>query len=96
MIVLSYGAANRDERQFQRPDEVDVERAKAGMQLAFGSGVHHCIGAPLARQELNLGFLSLLEVMRDIRRSAKHPAPEAEPSFVLRNVPHLHIEFARR
>jgi len=96
LIMLNYGAANRDERQFERPDEVDVERPKAGMQLAFGSGVHHCIGAPLARQELNLGFMSLLDRMRDIRLSPKHPAPEAEPSFILRNVPHLHIEFARR
>ena len=96
LIMLNYGAANRDERQFERPDDIDVNRPKAGMQLAFGSGVHHCIGAPLARQELNLGFKTLLERMRDIRLSPKHPEPEAEPSFILRNVPHLHIEFARR
>jgi cytochrome P450 len=93
LIMLNYGAANRDERQFDRPDAVDIERPKAGMQLAFGSGVHHCIGAPLARQELNLGFAALLERMQDIRLSQAHPEPEAEPSFILRNVPELHIEF---
>jgi cytochrome P450 len=96
LIMLNYGAANRDERQFDRPDEVDIERPKAGMQLAFGSGVHHCIGAPLARQELNLGFAALLDHMQDIRLSKAHPEPEAEPSFILRNVPELHIEFAPR
>jgi len=96
LIMLNYGAANRDERQFDRPDAVDVERPKAGMQLAFGSGVHHCIGAPLARQELNLGFAALLDRMRDICLSKSHPEPEAEPSFILRNVPELHIEFAPR
>jgi cytochrome P450 len=95
MIMLRYGAANRDERQFEDPDVVDVHREKAGMQLAFGSGVHHCIGAPLARQELNLGFPALLERMRNIRLAAGRPLPEAEPSFILRNLPELHIEFDR-
>jgi cytochrome P450 len=72
---------------------VDLQREKAGMQLAFGSGVHHCIGAPLARQELNLGFPALLARMRNIRLAAGHPPPAAEPSFILRNLPELHIAF---
>jgi len=96
MIMIRYGAANRDERQFERPDEVDIRREKAGMQLAFGSGVHHCIGAPLARQELTLGFPALLAHMRDIRLAPGRPLPEAEPSFILRNLPELHIQFERR
>ncbi len=93
MVMLRYGAANRDERQFPEPDVVNLHRPKAGMQLAFGSGIHHCIGAPLARQELNLGFPALLERMRNIRLSAAHPPPTAEPSFILRNVPQLYITF---
>lgn len=96
MIMLRYGAANRDERQFENPDQVDLHRQKAGMQLAFGSGVHHCIGAPLARQELNLGFPALLERLDNIRLSDDHPPPQAEPSFILRNLPALHIRFERR
>ena len=43
------------------PDKIDIHREKAGMQMAFGSGVHFCIGAPLARQELNIGFYELLD-----------------------------------
>lgn len=95
MIMLRYGAANRDERQFEEPDRVDLQREKAGMQLAFGSGVHHCIGAPLARQELNLGFPALLARMHNIRLAPGHPLPAAEPSFILRNLPELHIAFDR-
>lgn len=95
-IMLRYGAANRDERQFDNPDEVDLHREKAGMQLAFGSGIHHCIGAPLARQELNLGFPALLERMENIRLSPDHPEPKAEPSFILRNLPQLYVAFDRR
>ncbi len=93
LVMLRFGAANRDERQFEKPDEVNIHREKAGMQLAFGSGIHHCIGAPLARQELTLGYPALLERMRNIRLNEAHPAPEAEPSFLLRNLPHLHIQF---
>jgi cytochrome P450 len=95
-VMLRYGAANRDERQFENPDAVNVRRPKAGMQLAFGSGVHHCIGAPLARQELNLGFPALLDRMQNIRLNPDKPEPRAEPSFILRNLPYLHIQFDRR
>ena len=94
--MLRYGAANRDERTFNDPDEILLDRSKAGIQMAFGSGVHHCIGAPLARQELNLGFASLLERMENFRLDPDKPAPEAEPSFVLRNLAHLHIRFDLR
>ena len=92
-VMLRYGAANRDERAFENPDAVDLQRRKAGTQMAFGSGVHHCIGAPLARQELNLGFAALLKRIENIRLDPNEPPPEAEPSFVLRNLAHLHIRF---
>ena len=95
LIMLRFGAANRDERQFEDPDQVRIDRKKAGMQLAFGSGVHHCIGAPLARQELNLGFAALLERFENLRL-ADGADPEAEPSFILRNLPTLPICYRPR
>ena len=94
-VMVRFGAANRDERQFAHPDQVDVRRPRAGMQLAFGSGVHHCIGAPLARQELNLGFRALLDNFADFRL-ADDANPEAAPSFILRNLPHLPIRYRPR
>ena len=93
MVMLRYGAANRDGGQFENPDNVDLHRKRAGAQLAFGSGVHFCIGAPLARQELNLGFPALLKHGKNFRLNPNKPAPEAEASFILRNLPHLHVEF---
>ncbi|MCC5874091.1 MAG: cytochrome P450 [Gammaproteobacteria bacterium] len=95
LVMLRYGAANRDERQFVDPDALDVHRDKAGMQMAFGSGIHHCIGAPLARQELSLGFAAVLRAMREIRLHQGFPEPEAEASFILRNLPELHIAYQR-
>ena len=52
-VLLSFAAANRDPAQFDRPDEFDVDRATRG-HLAFGWGIHQCLGAALARVELRL------------------------------------------
>jgi cytochrome P450 len=51
-IAMLFGAANRDPRAFERPDEFDVGRADAAQHIGFGGGIHVCIGAPLARVEL--------------------------------------------
>jgi cytochrome P450 len=96
MMMLRYGAANRDERQFANPNDVDVEREKAGMQMAFGSGVHHCIGAPLARQELNIGFYELIKHFKNFKLDESKGRPVADPSFILRGVPQLHFTYEGR
>ena len=69
IVMLRFGAANRDERQFAHPDSVDLDRKNPGAHFAFGSGVHHCPGAPLARQELNRGFLALMDRIERVRMS---------------------------
>jgi cytochrome P450 len=51
-ITMLFGAANRDPRAFERPDEFDIGRADAAQHIGFGGGIHVCIGAPLARIEL--------------------------------------------
>ena len=50
-VVLVYGAANRDPRQFPNPDRFDVTRG-AQRHLGFGEGLHGCLGAPLARMDV--------------------------------------------
>jgi cytochrome P450 len=58
-IALLFGAANRDPRVFERPDEFDVARANAIQHIGFGGGIHVCIGAPLARIELEASLEAL-------------------------------------
>lgn len=60
-VLLAYGAANRDELQFEDPDQFDVVRGSRG-HLAFGFGIHQCPGALLARTELRLLLEALLTV----------------------------------
>jgi cytochrome P450 len=61
-VALLWAAANRDERRWNRPDELDIARTSK-RNLAFGEGIHHCLGAPLARLQ---GRIVLEEVLRAI------------------------------
>jgi len=96
VVMVRYGGANRDERTFEAPDEIVMDRAKIGMHMAFSAGIHYCIGAPLARQEMNLGFASIIKRMKNFTLDPDKPEPEAEPSFVMRCLRHLHMRFEWR
>jgi cytochrome P450 len=99
-VVVFVGAANRDERRFARPTEFSLERPKAREHLAFGRGAHTCIGAPLARAEVRVSLERLLARLGDFQiSSAMHGPPEQrryayEPTYLLRGMKNLHIEFA--
>ncbi|HEY2812362.1 MAG TPA: cytochrome P450 [Acidimicrobiales bacterium] len=58
-VIICLAAANRDTEQYAEPDALDIDRTES-RHLAFGHGVHHCLGAPLARMEGHLAFGSLL------------------------------------
>ena len=59
-VLLAQAGANRDPRHFERPDEVDLERAD-NRNIAFGFGIHYCLGAPLARLEVSRLLPRMLE-----------------------------------
>lgn len=59
VVNVSIASTSRDERQFDNPDRLDITRAD-NPHLAFGYGLHHCIGAPLARMEGQVGISALL------------------------------------
>ena len=58
-IAMLFGSANRDPRVFERPDDFDVARENAVQHIGFGGGIHVCIGAPLARIELEASLEAL-------------------------------------
>jgi cytochrome P450 len=92
-IMLRFAAANRDGSKFQHPDQLDVTRHNAGSNVAFGAGIHHCIGANLAREEMVQTFDLLLKrigsfAYADGRNDFKH-----HPSMILRGLEQLHITF---
>jgi cytochrome P450 len=68
-VLLSNAAANRDQRAFDRPEEFDLYR-QAPSHVAFGYGIHQCLGQNLARLELGVVFTSLLARLPDLRLAA--------------------------
>ena len=98
-VMLLNGAANRDPRLFESPAEFRLDRPNAKVHLAFGRGVHACPGGPLARVEGRVSIARILDRMRDIRLSEEHHGPPSdrhfdyEPTWILRGLHELHIEF---
>lgn len=98
-LMILNGAANRDARQFDHPDELRPERANAREHLAFGHGTHFCPGAPLARAEGRITLERMLDRMSDIRIDDDAQGPPGDrryryhPTYILRGLQKLHIEF---
>lgn len=67
-VCLTYGAANRDERQFPNPDIYDINRKPRG-HLGFGGGVHACLGAIMARQAIKIAFEEFHKEFPNYRRA---------------------------
>ncbi|MBL7500801.1 cytochrome P450 [Frankia sp. CNm7] len=98
-IMLLPGASNRDPRHFAEPDQFDLGRANVREHLAFGRGVHGCLGQPLARSETRVTLERVLDRMADIRLSddAHGPADDRRfdylPTFVFRALNAIHLNF---
>lgn len=95
MILVRYGSANRDPRHFADPDRFDVTRDNAKSHLAFGAGIHTCIGAQLARKEMITAFPILLDRLPNIRFQDGRNSFRYSPNILLRGVLELHIAFDR-
>jgi len=90
-VLLMYGAANTDDREFDDPNRFDVTRPR-NHHVAFGYGTHFCLGAHLARLELRVLFEELLRVLPDIRL-ARTADPEFAPGYFTRTLRELWVEF---
>lgn len=96
LLDLRWGAANRDPKHFDRPDEIDLERKNPGRHLTFGTAHHHCIGAPLARQELIASYENMLDRMENIQLAPGKNTFEHYPHNVLRGLKELHLTFDKK
>ncbi len=89
-VVMLLGAANRDPALGPDPDQFSVRR-QARRHLAFGHGIHFCLGAPLARLEAETALRRLLPLLPRLRVAGE---PEWKPNAVLRGLEHLWLERA--
>ena len=95
MLVLPLDSANRDESQFPDADQFDVARHPIGA-MAFGPGVHYCIGAPLAKMEIEIGMARLFTRFPDIRLAVPPEALEWKNNSLVRGLVALPVRLDPR
>lgn len=80
-VVILYGAANRDPEVFDSPNDLDVRRSNARRHFAFGTGIHQCLGAVLARMELRI-------VLKEFLARFPNYRTHTEPTYLRSNFVH--------
>jgi cytochrome P450 len=89
-VMPLYATANRDPSVFTDPDQLDVTRDAAG-HLAFGAGVHHCLGAQLARVELQEAFRGLIGRLPGLRLAVPASELEFKPGMAIHSLRELPV-----
>jgi cytochrome P450 len=92
MVLLAIASADRDPHRFPAPDRLDVDATDAG-HLAFGHGVHYCLGAPLARLEGQVAFAALLARLPDLTLATPEDQLRWTGGGVLRGLRELPVTF---
>ncbi len=101
-IIVALAAGNRDPRRWECPAEFQFGRPKINQHLAFGRGVHTCIGAPLARVEVRVILEQFLAQTSAITLSEQHHGSPGfdnlvyEPTYIIRGLEKLHVALAAR
>jgi cytochrome P450 len=86
-LGLVFGSANHDPEVFDRPDLLDIAR-RDNPHLAFGAGIHFCLGAPLARVELETSFRTVLQRFPNIELAEE---PRWKPNYIIRGLEELRV-----
>ena len=79
-VLTIFASANRDPREFDRPDQLVLDR-DGSRNMAFGEGIHFCLGMPLSRLETRVGITALLQRFPGISLAG---TPTRYPSHVIR------------
>jgi cytochrome P450 len=90
-LLLLWGSANRDPAEFEHPDQIDLERRTPRHHVGFGRGMHHCVGAPLARMEARIVLTSLLERTQHVSLDP-NTAPQWVDSLMVRRHARLPVQ----
>jgi len=99
VVMVLPGAANRDPARFDDPHTFHVDRANAREHVAFGRGVHTCPGGPLARIEGRVAIERFLDRTTTLTVDDSHHGPAGhrtyryEPTYILRGIAELHVDF---
>ncbi|TVX93330.1 cytochrome P450 family protein [Paenibacillus agilis] len=92
MVLFSLGTANFDPKQFSNPELFDITRSEND-HLAFGKGIHHCLGAPLARLEAKIAFSTLFRRFPDLKLAVDPGDLVYNHSGVVRSIPNIPMIF---
>jgi cytochrome P450 len=84
-VLLLWAAGNRDEQEFEHPEVLDLTRRAPRRHVAFGRGIHHCVGAPLARIEARNVLSVLLDRTSSISLDPEHPPHWVDSLLVRRH-----------
>jgi cytochrome P450 len=91
LVFAALASANRDENIFEEPNKLDITREK-NKHLAFGQGIHYCVGAPLARLEGQIAFATLFQKLPKLRLAVSPEKLKWRPMMSLRGLVSLPIE----
>jgi cytochrome P450 len=92
-VLISLLSANRDDKVFTDADRMDVARREAG-HIAFGYGIHFCLGAALARLEGRIAIGALLDRFPDLRLAVPAEDLEWRPGILIRGLVHLPVRLS--
>ncbi len=87
-VIVALGGANRDPEVFDEPDQLRIDRPEAARHVAFSLGMHHCLGAALARLEGRVAFEELTRRYPGLSFSG---VPIRRPLLVLRGFEHIPV-----
>ncbi|WLR51934.1 cytochrome P450 [Bacillus tianshenii] len=91
LVLASLSSANRDEEKFEQAEQFNITRT-SNQHLAFGFGIHFCLGAPLARLEGNIAIKKLLTIFPNIRLAEPSEQPNWRQVFLLRGLEQLEVK----
>ncbi len=96
-VMMCWASGNRDPQQFTDPDRFDIDRPKMNYHVAFGTGVHHCLGAVLARQEMKCAFREIVNNVESLELAVPEDKLDLSTTMViLRSLASLPVRLKRR